>query len=141
MSIFKCCHFSHWIFRYAKVIPIAKSKEDPKILNSAFKQIAKELEKGEIVCIFPEGAVTRNGKIGPFKGGIERIIRNSPVPVVPMYLSGLWGSFFSRKDGRGMSRPFRRFWSRISLNIGKAVPPEKVNADRLRIYVGLLSSM
>lgn len=126
------------IFRDARVIPIAEAKEDPKVLRSAFDRIAEELEAGELVCIFPEGYMTRDGKLGPFKSGIERIIKRTPVPVIPMALKGLWGSFFSRKYGKVMSRPFRRFLSRISIVVGKPVSPESVSALGLQGVVSEL---
>ncbi|HEX4924100.1 MAG TPA: MFS transporter, partial [Bdellovibrionales bacterium] len=107
--------FAGWIFRDAKVIPIAGSKEDPEILNEAFDRIAHELRAGELVCIFPEGAITHDGEVAKFRPGIERILKETPVPVVPMALDGLWGSFFSRKGGNALRKPFRRFWSRVSL--------------------------
>jgi 1-acyl-sn-glycerol-3-phosphate acyltransferase len=79
------------------------------------------LRDGHLVGIFPEGRVTESGEIQPFRPGITRILEETPVPVVPMALRGLWGSFFSRKDGPAMSRPFRRgVWSKIGL---VAAPP------------------
>jgi hypothetical protein len=120
------------IFRDAKVIPIAGSKENPEILESAFERIASELQDGEIVCIFPEGRITSDGKVGTFRPGIERILREMPVPVLPMALHGLWGSFFSRKDGKALKRPFHRIWSRVSLVIGQAMSPNEASPEILR---------
>ena len=120
------------IFRDAKVIPIAGSKENPEILESAFERIASELQDGEIVCIFPEGRITSDGEVQAFRPGIERILRETPVPVVPMALQGLWGSFFSRKDGKALKRPFRRIWSRVSLVIGQAITPDEASPEALR---------
>lgn len=126
------------IFRNAKVIAIASSLESPELLDSAFRNIASELGKGELVCYFPEGRLTRTGRTIKFRPGIERIIRDTPVPVVPMCLKGLWGSYFSRKYGKPMSKPFRRLWSRISLVIGEPVPPRAVSAGRLHEIVNSL---
>ena len=126
------------LFKDAKVIPIAGLKEKPGILRSAFGQIAEALSMGEIVCIFPEGELTGDGEMGEFKTGIERIVQRNPVPVVPMALGGLWGSFFSRANGKPMRRPFRRFWSKISLQIGRAVAPGQVSAQGLRDTIGQL---
>lgn len=122
--------------RGAKVIPIAGSKEDPKLLDEAFKRMAQALGEGEIVCIFPEGTITRNGELSPYRQGIERIIKETPVPVIPMVLKGLWGSFFSRKHGgRAVSNPkvIRHTWmSQVTLEIGKPLPPQEVTAVRLQ---------
>jgi 1-acyl-sn-glycerol-3-phosphate acyltransferase len=123
------------IFKDAKVIPIAGTREDPEILESAFARVAAELRAGELVCIFPEGKITQDGEMDRFRPGVERIIRETPVPVIPMALNGLWGSFFSRKDGKPLRRPFRRVWSRVALTIGEAVLPGEVSAERLEQLV------
>jgi 1-acyl-sn-glycerol-3-phosphate acyltransferase len=132
--------FTGRIFRDAKVIPIAGSLENPEILESAFEKIAQELEDGEMVCIFPEGKITRDGNLHKFRPGVERIVGRTPVPVIPMALNGLWGSFFSKKDGKPMRRPFRRIWSRISLVIGPAVAPQEAAAAKLQELVGALAT-
>ena len=124
-----------WFFRDAKVIPIAGMKEDPDVLASAFDRIAAELQAGELVCIFPEGKLTGDGHMNPFRQGIERILAETPVPVVPMHLHGLWGSVFSRHRDR---KPFRRFWSRIHLSIGELLPPEQASATTLEARVRAL---
>lgn len=127
--------FFGFFFRGAKVIPIAGQKEDPAILESALRKISAELEAGELVCIFPEGEVTRDGKLSPFRKGIERILDKNPVPVIPMALKGMWGSFFSRRYGRAMSKPFRRVWSNVTLLVLKPLPKEEATAEALQVIV------
>jgi 1-acyl-sn-glycerol-3-phosphate acyltransferase len=127
-----------FFFRDAKVIPIASARESEDVVAAAFDRIAAELEAGEVVCIFPEGRLTTDGELGPFRPGVERIVARTPVPVVPMALVGLWGSFFSRKDDAAFRRPFRRVWSRIRLVIGAPVPPTEVRADDLARRVAAL---
>ncbi|MZR63095.1 MFS transporter [Alcanivorax sp. DP30] len=122
----------NYIFRTGKTIPIDSKTRNPEIYERAFVRIEEELAAGEVVCIFPEGKLTGDGEVDEFKAGIEKIIATTPVPVIPMALSGLWGSFFSHKDGPALSRLPRRFWSRIKLTVGKAVAPEAVNAVDLR---------
>ncbi|MNQ97266.1 Bifunctional protein Aas [compost metagenome] len=125
-----------WFFRQAKAIPIAPAHEDPKMLQRAYDAVAAALEDGDLVCIFPEGKITATGEINPFKGGVQQIIRRTPVPVVPMALRGLWGSFFSRKGGVAMSRPFRRgILSRLELVVGEPVAPEAASAEGLQQMV------
>ncbi len=119
------------LFRHGKVIPIAPEHESKEVMESAFKKIAEELRAGEVVCIFPEGKITKTGEINPFKAGIERILRESPVPVIPMAVDGLWGSLFSRKDGPAFRKLPRRFRARITLRIGEPVPPERASAKLL----------
>jgi len=120
-----------FLFRDAKVIPIASVGKDPELLERAYDRIAEELAEGELVCIFPEGGISSDGNLAPFRRGVEHIVRRTQVPVVPVALVGLWGSFFSRKGGRAMSRPFRRFWSRVEIRVGEAIAPETVTAQRV----------
>ena len=127
------------LFRDAKVIPIAGHKENAEVLDAAFDLIAQALADGELVCIFPEGKLTRDGELSQFRRGIERIIATTPVPVLPMCLVGLWGSLFSRQS-KG-KKPFGKLWSRITLRVGNALAPEEVNAERVEKEVrGLLAA-
>ena len=87
------------------------------------------LDDGDLLCIFPEGAITRDGAMGEFKGGVMKLLESNPVPVVPLALQNLWGSFFSRAGGRAMTRPFRRgLFSRVALVAGDPVPAERGDA-------------
>jgi 1-acyl-sn-glycerol-3-phosphate acyltransferase len=126
------------LFRGAKVIPIASGRVDPELKRQAFDRIADELLQGELVFVFPEGRITPDGELHPFRLGVERIVERTPVPVVPMAIVGLWGSFFSRWGGRAMSRPFRRFWSRVEVRVGEPVAPDRVTADGLAQRVARL---
>jgi 1-acyl-sn-glycerol-3-phosphate acyltransferase len=126
------------VFRLAKAIPIVSGKKDPEGLQRAMDQVAAELDAGRLVAIFPEGMLTRDGDIGIFRSGIERIIERNPVPVIPMGLSGLWGSFFSFYGGEPMKHVPRLKWSRIRLRVGKPIPPTEVTVDLLRERVAEL---
>ena len=119
------------IFRLAKAIPIAPAKENLKVMNQAFDSIALALDKRELVCIFPEGKITSDGELSPFKPGIEKIIERSPVPVIPMAIQGLWGSYFSRYKGKAMSGLPSFPPPKIHLVAGEAVPAEKATAEYL----------
>jgi len=96
-----------FVFREGRAIPIAPAKEDPVLMEKAFDEVEKALAAGELIGIFPEGRITDSGEMNPFRPGISRILERSPVPVVPLALRGLWGSFFSRKGGPAMSNPLR----------------------------------
>ncbi|MEQ1518735.1 MAG: MFS transporter, partial [Usitatibacteraceae bacterium] len=124
----------NFVFRTAGTIPIASAKEDPVMLEKAYERIDAYLKEGEVVCIFPEGRITDNGDLYPFKKGVTRIIERTPVPVIPMALRGLWGSFFSRWGGDAMRYP-RGFFSRIALVIDKAWQPAVVTPDGLQAKV------
>lgn len=128
----------NFIFRTAKAIPISSGKKNPAGLKKAFEGISNALNRGEIVCIFPEGHLTKDGHVDAFRPGIEKIIKQNPVPVVPMALKGLWGSFFSHKNGQAMTHLPRRFWSKIELVAGAPVIPSLVSARTLYHHVKAL---
>jgi 1-acyl-sn-glycerol-3-phosphate acyltransferase len=118
-----------FIFRTARAIPIAGRKEDEALMERAFAEVDRTLADGGLVCIFPEGGLTRDGEIAPFRPGIERILAARPVPVVPIALRGLWGSIFSRRDSAlGRMRLPRRFRARIEVAIGAPISPQEASA-------------
>ena len=128
-----------WFFKLAKAIPIASQKTDPQIYEQAFARAKAVLDDGDLLCIFPEGAISRDGELGEFKGGVMRLLAANPVPVVPIALQNLWGSFFSRAGGRAMSKPFRRgVFSRVDLVAGDPIPAAAVSPAALRDRVGRL---
>lgn len=125
----------HFIFKTGKAIPIHSKAKKPEVYSRAMEQISLALREGEIVGIFPEGEMTRDGEIGVFRPGIEKIIRENPVPVIPLALRGLWGSFFSNDGGYAMTHRPKRFWSRVELIGSPPVPPGQVTAASLRQIV------
>lgn len=125
----------NFVFRTAGAIPIAGRSEDEVTYERAFARIAEYLAEGELVCIFPEGKLSADGEIDVFKGGVSRILEETPVPVIPLALQGLWGSFFSRDPNKGF---FKRLWSRVTLVAGAAVPVEAAQPDALREKVSAL---
>jgi 1-acyl-sn-glycerol-3-phosphate acyltransferase len=134
-----------WIFKLAKAIPIASQKEDPAVYQAAFEQAAQVLRRGDLLAIFPEGAITRDGQLQPFKGGIMKILERAradgvSAPVVPMALTNLWGSFFSRIErGTAMARPWRRgMFNRVGLNVAAPMPPDTVTPEGLQAQVAQL---
>ena len=125
----------NFIFRTMRAIPIASAKEDPALKERGFAEAAEALKAGEIVCIFPEGKITDTGELNPFRPGLQRILAQAPVPVVPMALRGLWGSFFSRSyRGKAMHR-LRGLFSRIALVAGPPLAPEQASPERLQATV------
>lgn len=128
------------MFRLAKAIPIAPQKDDPQTYERAFAEARRVLDEGELLCIFPEGAITRDGRLQPFRGGVMKILETHPVPVVPIALQNLWGSFFSRvEEGQAMVRPFRRgFFSRVGLAAGAPVAAPEVTLETLQQRVAEL---
>ena len=128
-----------WIFRTAKAIPIAGAKEDPELMRRAFEEIDAALAAGEIVGIFPEGALTKDGEIAAFKSGVEKILERRPVPVVPMALKGMWASMWSRRDTRlGRMRVPRRFRAHVEVMAGEPMDGATATADVLEARVRAL---
>jgi 1-acyl-sn-glycerol-3-phosphate acyltransferase len=138
-----------WLFRLAKAIPIAPRAENPVAYEAAFDAAAKVLKEGDLLAIFPEGGITHDGTLQEFKGGIMKILERAKaqgthgeqgVPVIPMALTNLWGSYFSRVEKNGaMVRPFRRgMFSRVGLNVGTAIAADDVQPQALRSRVAEL---
>ncbi len=130
----------NWIFKAAKAIPIAGFKEDEAMYKQAFASVKEALEDGDLVCIFPEGGLTPDGTIQEFKSGIEKIIEQTPVPVIPMALNNLWGSLFSRKDKKLTDRRPRKFLAKIKLHVGQPIAPEQANRQLLFATVSKLKN-
>ncbi|GAB3647935.1 MFS transporter [Ramlibacter alkalitolerans] len=133
------------LFRLAKAIPIAPQKEDPAVYEAAFERAAQVLRAGDLLAIFPEGGITRDGQLQPFKGGIMKVLERARAegvqpPVIPMALTDLWGSFFSRvEEGNAMVRPFRRgMFNRVGLNVGAPVAAGQVQPQVLQQRVAAL---
>ncbi|MES2183251.1 MAG: MFS transporter [Pseudomonadota bacterium] len=137
------------VFRLAKCIPVASQKDDPAIYEAAFARAAEVLRSGDLLAIFPEGALTTDGQLQPFRAGVLKILEQARddrlvVPVVPMALTNLWGSFFSRIELRGgrrraMVKPFRRgFFSRVGLHVGTPVAADMAQPELLRERVAAL---
>ncbi len=140
-----------WLFRLAKAIPVAPQKEDPHAYEAAFREAAQVLREGDLLGIFPEGGITRDGTLQPFKGGIAKILAQAQadglrVPVIPMALTNLWGSYFSRIELAGgeptaMVKPFRRgLFNRVGLHVGEAMAVSTLAPEALRERVALLAS-
>jgi hypothetical protein len=127
-----------FFFEHLRAIPIAGAMEDEQLMNEAFERVDEELAAGNIVCIFPEGGITRDGKIQRFRPGIEKIIARRAVPVIPVSLGRLWGSWFSRRKGGGIRKIPGRLFARVPITIGEAVAARDVTAARLELLVRTL---
>jgi 1-acyl-sn-glycerol-3-phosphate acyltransferase len=128
----------NFIFRTAGAIPIASAREDAAMLERAYERIDEALAAGHLVCIFPEGGITRDGMVQRFRPGIEKIIERRPVPVIPLSLGGLWGSWFSRRSNGRLRRLPGKLFARVDVSIGEAVRPNEVTAGKLELLVRTL---
>ncbi|CAH6934117.1 putative Permease of the major facilitator superfamily fused with 1-acyl-sn-glycerol-3-phosphate acyltransferase [Vibrio chagasii] len=114
----------------AGVIPISATNRNS--IRNAFKEVERALHEGHIVCIFPEGKLTSDGEVAEFMRGMELIIKRSPVPVIPMALKGLWGSYFSRYKGRACKGLPTRFWTKLEIEAGEPILPKEASCETLR---------
>ncbi len=127
-----------FIFKTAKAIPIAGAREDKLVLESAYQEISTALSQGDLVCVFPEGKITADGEMNSFKPGVLKMLEGTSVPVIPMALSGLWGSLFSRKDKNLLSRRPRKFLAKIFIDASAPLPADtrlidmKTTVDNLK---------
>jgi 1-acyl-sn-glycerol-3-phosphate acyltransferase len=112
-----------------KAIPIASAKENPELLEKAFRDVAEALADGQLVCIFPEGQLSRDGQVGEFRPGMARILETTPVPVVPMALTGLWRSIFSRNPAKWR---VATLFPRVRLSVGAPVSPSEAAPEAMR---------
>ncbi len=131
--------FLSWLFRHVKAIPIASARDDPVLMEQAFERVSEELRDGGLVCIFPEGAITRDGDLARFRPGVRRVLERDAVCVVPIALRGLWGSLFSRAGEPALRRRLARgFFPRIGVEVGAAMPAHEATPERLQQTVGEL---
>jgi 1-acyl-sn-glycerol-3-phosphate acyltransferase len=112
-----------------KAIPVAPAKLDPELLARAYDEVEKAFADGQLVCIFPEGQLTTDGEVGEFRSGVSHILERTPVPVIPMALSGLWQSIFSRNRSR---KHVVKLFPKARLRIGSALDPSDINPQQLR---------
>lgn len=120
----------NYFMRHNQAIPIKAKKEK---VEHALDLISEGLERGDIVCVFPEGRLTFTGHLGRFKPGIEWIIERDPVPIYPIAIKGLWGSIMSRKyiksAYRWIPRTFRR---KVHAICGDPIHPGHVKVNYLQ---------
>jgi 1-acyl-sn-glycerol-3-phosphate acyltransferase len=137
-SIFKIPVLS-WLFRTMRAIPIAPAKENEIVMLAAYDAVAQALAEGDLVCIFPEGRLTKTGDMSDFRGGIKKILDRTPAPVIPMALRGLWGSMLTRGEGNPFERGWRRgIRSSLSLVVGDVVPAIEATPEYLQERVASL---
>jgi 1-acyl-sn-glycerol-3-phosphate acyltransferase len=123
----------NFFFRTTKAIPIAPAHEDPAMLERAYDAIRRELADGQLVGLFPEGKLTHDGEMNEFRGGILKVLRDTPVPVIPMALSGLWQSVFARN--RGKLRHLTKLFPKVRLAVGDPMAPAAVSPEALQASV------
>jgi 1-acyl-sn-glycerol-3-phosphate acyltransferase len=124
-----------FFFKAMKAIPIAGAREDEETMTAAFDAVDAELAAGNIICIFPEGALTVDGEVQRFRPGIEKIIARRAVPVIPVSLGRLWGSWFSRRRDGAIRKIPGRLFAREPIRVGAAVDAKEATAAKLELLV------
>jgi acyl-[acyl-carrier-protein]-phospholipid O-acyltransferase/long-chain-fatty-acid--[acyl-carrier-protein] ligase len=105
-----------------RVIPIA-SDQGPREMIHSLREATQALQNGELVCIFPEGQMTRIGQMLPFRRGMERVIKGVDVPIIPVHLDGVWGSIFSFAGGKFLWKLPRHLPYPVRVTFGEPLPP------------------
>ena len=127
----------HWLFKLMNAIPVSnRSKAE---VMECLDRARTELKAGHVVCIFAEGAISRTGNMLPFKRGFERIMESLEVPIIPVHLDRLWGSIFSYKDGKFVTKWPKQLPFPVTVSFGKTLPPHS-KADEVRRVVLELAS-
>ena len=123
-----------WFLRIFDVIPIA-----PNRAKDAIRTTAEAINEGSVVCIFPEGQLTRTGMLNELKKGFELIARQAKAPVLPVFMDSLWGSIFSFERHRYFYKLPKRFPYPVTVNFGKPIPHDEVNNSSAREAIQDLS--
>jgi acyl-[acyl-carrier-protein]-phospholipid O-acyltransferase / long-chain-fatty-acid--[acyl-carrier-protein] ligase len=117
-----------WFGRLGRIIPIGASR---KSMVDSIRASREALQQGELVCIFPEGGITRTGKIEVFRPGFLSILKDTGAPVVPVHLGGLWGSIFSHEGGKVFWKWPHRWRYPVTIRFGKPIR-EPADVDEVR---------
>lgn len=116
-----------WFFRIVGTVPISTTRAKDAILA-----VATALKAGEVVCLFPEGQITRHGMINDLRKGFELMARKADVPVLPVYMDGLYGSIFSFEGGKFFKKWPRGLRYPVSVHFGTPIPARQGTADAVR---------
>ncbi len=125
------------ICKLGRTIPIL-AKDPPKKIAASIRQTRNAIKAGDVVCIFAEGYMTRNGNMLSFKAGFERIVRGTRAPIIPAYIGGMWGSVLSYYHGRPFSTLAKKFANPVSVHFGAALP-DSTSAEQVKLQIQQLS--
>lgn len=121
--------FFRWLGDSTHAIPVA-ADGPPKELLKSLKKASELLEKGELVAVFPEGTISRTGNLRPFQRGFELILKKTPdVPIIPVYIEGMWHSIFSFSRGKFFKKKIVRPFAPVTIKFGKPLPASTTAAE------------
>jgi acyl-[acyl-carrier-protein]-phospholipid O-acyltransferase / long-chain-fatty-acid--[acyl-carrier-protein] ligase len=109
-----------WLGRLFGIIPI-RSGDGPRALMQSLNTAREALQAGELVCIFAEGQITRNGQLQKFERGLLKILKGTDAPVIPVYLDELWGSIFSYERGKLLWKKPNHWPYPVSISFGAPI--------------------
>jgi acyl-[acyl-carrier-protein]-phospholipid O-acyltransferase/long-chain-fatty-acid--[acyl-carrier-protein] ligase len=109
-----------WGFRLAKAIPVWTK---PHSAGQAIRRARAALARGQVLCVFAEGSISRTGDLLPFQRGLEAVVRGLDVPVIPVHLGGLWESVYSFEGGRCFWKRPRTLRQPVVISFGAPMPP------------------
>jgi acyl-[acyl-carrier-protein]-phospholipid O-acyltransferase / long-chain-fatty-acid--[acyl-carrier-protein] ligase len=127
----------HWFLKQSNAIPVGNN--GPRDLVESIRAARRELAGGHMVCIFAEGAISRTGNMLPFKRGMEKIVEDLDVPIIPVHLDGVWGSIFSFERGRFFWKLPKQIPYRVTVSFGAPMPATST-AQEVRQAIQELSS-
>ena len=122
-----------WFFTTSRSIPITPKKIDPELMNKALDEVIAGLRRGDLIVLFPEGFITKDGEMIPFKDGVARICQQVPeLVVIPLAIRGMWGSWFSRIKGKALAGiPPNRWLPRVEVAVGESINGATLDVDSL----------
>lgn len=139
-EIIRKLRFLRPLLRQYRVIPVSENSS-PRETVAALREARKALQEGYLVCVFPEGGITRTGTIRAFKRGFEAIVRGTDIPIIPVYMGGSWGTMYSYYSGQLLNTWYRALFLRryrVTICFGKPMPTD-TPAFRVRRAVMELS--
>jgi acyl-[acyl-carrier-protein]-phospholipid O-acyltransferase/long-chain-fatty-acid--[acyl-carrier-protein] ligase len=125
------------ICKLGRTIPIL-AKDPPKKIAASIRQARNAIKAGDVVCVFAEGYMTRNGNMLSFKAGFQRIVRGTKAPIIPAYIGGMWGSILSYYHGRPFATLPKKFANPVSVHFDQALP-NSASAEQVKLQVQQLS--
>ena len=112
-----------WFYRITGVIPLSVARA-----GEGMRLAARKMKEGELVCVFPEGQVSRTGALMEIRRGFEVLARRAEVPVVPVFIDSLWGSLFTYSNQKIVFKLPEQFPLSVLVQVGPPLPYQTVNA-------------